>query len=234
MSKPYFQFKRFTVWHDRCAMKVGTDGVLLGAWTSVEGARHLLDVGTGTGLIALMLAQRAAPDARLVALEIDAAAAGQASDNVAHSPWSGRIEVVRADFKHYHSPVKFDVIVSNPPYFTDSLRCPDPRRDAARHNQSLSYGKLLEGVARSLAPNGTFSLVIPADAAETVKSLALAHRLYTVRQTNVFTKPGKPARRSLLAFAFEACPRMADELFVEKEGGGYSPEYIELTKEYYY
>ena len=116
MSNPYFQFKQFTVWHDQCAMKVGTDGVLLGAWASVERARRILDIGTGTGLVALMLAQRSLPDAKIVALEIDEAAAGQARENVARSPWQERIEVVQADFKKYRSSDKFDVIVSNPPY----------------------------------------------------------------------------------------------------------------------
>ena len=110
MSNPYFQFKQFTVWHDQCAMKVGTDGVLLGAWASVERARRILDIGTGTGLVALMLAQRSLPDAKIVALEIDEAAAGQARENVARSPWQERIEVVQADFKKYRSSDKFDVM----------------------------------------------------------------------------------------------------------------------------
>ena len=125
MSNPYFQFKQFTVWHDKCAMKVGTDGVLLGAWTSVQGAHSILDVGTGTGLVALMLAQRSLPNTNIVALEIDEAAARQAKENIVRSPWKKQIEVVQADFRKYQSPEKFDVIVSNPPYFVDSLGCPD-------------------------------------------------------------------------------------------------------------
>ena len=156
MSNPYFQFKQFTVWHDQCAMKVGTDGVLLGAWASVERARRILDIGTGTGLVALMLAQRSLLDAKIVALEIDEAAAGQARENVARSPWQERIEVVQADFKKYRSSDKFDVIVSNPPYFVDSLECPDRQRAAARHNDSLTYEELLEGVNRLLAADGLF------------------------------------------------------------------------------
>ena len=113
MANPFFQFKQFTVWHDKCAMKVGTDGVLLGAWASVQGAHRILDIGTGTGLVALMLAQRSLPDANIVALEIDEAAAGQAKENVARSSWKDRIEVVKQDFLFYQSPDKFDVIVSN-------------------------------------------------------------------------------------------------------------------------
>ena len=136
MSNPYFQFKQFTVWHDKCAMKVGTDGVLLGAWASVQNAHKILDVGTGTGLVALMLAQRSLPDADIIALEIDEAAAGQARENVTRSPWKERVEVVQTDFRDYQSSDKFDVIVSNPPYFVDSLECPDQQRNAARHNGS--------------------------------------------------------------------------------------------------
>ena len=142
MSNPYFQFKQFTVWHDKCAMKVGTDGVLLGAWASVQNAHKILDVGTGTGLVALMLAQRSLPDADIIALEIDGAAAGQARENVTRSPWKERVEVVQTDFRDYQSSDKFDVIVSNPPYFVDSLECPDQQRNAARHNGSLTYEEL--------------------------------------------------------------------------------------------
>ena len=190
MSIPYFQFKQFTVWHDKCAMKVGTDGVLLGAWTSVESAHRILDIGTGTGLVALMLAQRSLPDANIVALEIDEAAVGQARENVIRSPWKERVEVVQADFRKYRSSDKFDVIVSNPPYFVDSLECPDRQRTAARHNNSLSYEDLLEGVSGLLTENGFFTVVIPADVAERVKKIASIKKLYAVRQLNVITKPG--------------------------------------------
>ena len=190
MSNPYFQFKQFTVWHDKCAMKVGTDGVLLGAWASVRNAHKILDVGTGTGLVALMLAQRSLPDADIVALEIDKAAAGQAGENVARSPWKERIEVVQADFRNYQSSDKFDVIVSNPPYFVDSLECPDQQRNAARHNDSLTYEELLEGVAGLLAEDGAFTIVIPTDVADRVKMTATAKNFYAVRQLNVITKPG--------------------------------------------
>lgn len=202
MANPFFQFKQFTVWHDKCAMKVGTDGVLLGAWASVQGAHRILDIGTGTGLVALMLAQRSLPDANIVALEIDEAAAGQAKENVARSPWKDRIEVVKQDFLFYQSPDKFDVIVSNPPYFVDSLSCPDQQRSMARHNDSLTYEKLLKGVADLLKKEGTFTIVIPTDVADRVKTAASEYHLYATRQLNVITKPGGTPKRMLITFTF--------------------------------
>lgn len=202
MSNPYFQFKQFTVWHDKCAMKVGTDGVLLGAWASVQNAHKILDVGTGTGLVALMLAQRSLPDADIIALEIDGAAAGQARENVTRSPWKERVEVVQTDFRDYQSSDKFDVIVSNPPYFVDSLECPDQQRNAARHNGSLTYEELLEGVVGLLAEDGTFTIVIPTDVADRVKMIAATKNLYAVRQLNVITKPGGIPKRTLITFTF--------------------------------
>lgn len=233
MSNPYFQFKQFTVWHDQCAMKVGTDGVLLGAWASVEGARRILDIGTGTGVVALMLAQRSLPDAKIVALEIDEAAAGQARENVVRSPWRERVEVVQADFKKYRSSDKFDVIVSNPPYFVDSLECPDRQRATARHNDSLTYGDLLEGVSELLADDGLFTVVIPSDVADRVKEIAFAKKLYAVRQLHVITKPGGVSKRTLITFSFSVQECVVEELLTELARHQYSEEYIALTREYY-
>ena len=124
MANPYFQFKQFTVWHDRCAMKVGTDAVLLGSWIHVENAQRLLDVGCGCGLIALMAAQRC-PEGKIVAIEIDPDAAQQAKENVQSSPWADRIQVIQEDFAKFTDENKFDVIFSNPPYFANSLKCPN-------------------------------------------------------------------------------------------------------------
>ena len=233
MSNPYFQFKQFTVWHDKCAMKVGTDGVLLGAWTSVESAHRILDIGTGTGLVALMLAQRSLPDATIVALEIDEVAVGQAQENIIRSPWKERIEVVQADFKQYGSSDKFDVIVSNPPYFVDSLECSDRKRATARHNDSLTYEDLLERGSGVLAEDGLFTLVIPADVAERVKKIASIKNLYAVRQLNVITKPGGVPKRVLVTFSFFNQECVVEELLTELARHQYSEEYIMLTRDYY-
>lgn len=233
MSNPYFQFKQFTVWHDKCAMKVGTDGVLLGAWTPVREARHILDIGTGTGLVALMLAQRSPVDTKIVALEIDESAVEQAKENVVRTPWKERIEVVQADFIQYQSSDKFDVIVSNPPYFIDSLECPDQQRNAARHNNSLTYEELLKGVAGLLAEDGTFTVVIPADVADRLKAIALKWNLYAVRQLNVVTKLGGEPKRILINFSFSNQECVVESLLTEIARHQYSEEYISLTREYY-
>ena len=139
-------------------MKVGTDGVLLGAWVDVVSARNILDVGTGTGLISLMMAQRC--NAQIRAVDIDADAVEQARGNVAASPWQDRIEVELQDICHFTSETLFDVIVSNPPYFTDSLKCPERQRNIARHTDLLDFDKLAESAARLLHSEGVFSVII--------------------------------------------------------------------------
>lgn len=231
MPQSSFQFKQFTVFHDRCAMKVGTDGVLLGAWAPVDDATRILDVGTGTGLVALMLAQRS--QASIVALEIDEAAALQAQENVDRSPWQGRIEVIKADFKHYVTEQKFDLIVSNPPYFSDSLKCPDKQRNAARHDTDLTYLDLLKGVTRVLNPDGLFALVIPADAENQVRELAFTQGLHPVRCLHVITKPENPPKRVLVAFSFHCEGCKSESMVTEIARHRYSDAYIALTKEFY-
>lgn len=231
MSNPYFSFKRFTVRHDRCAMKVGTDGVLLGAWADVAGARRILDIGTGCGLIALMLAQRSR--ARVTAIDIDEAAAEQARENAAASPWAERITVERADARAYRPGVRFDAVVSNPPYFAESLRCPDGRRNAARHADRLTFDELAEAAARLLAADGSFSAIVPADGAERLAEAAFRHGLHPARRTWVRTKPGAPPRRALLAFRPSPSDCAADELAVESAPGTYSPAYAALTRDFY-
>lgn len=233
MANPFFQFKQFTVWHDKCAMKVGTDGVLLGAWTHVSGARRILDVGTGTGLVALMLAQRSSIDTIVTALEIDEAATEQAKENVNRSPWKDRIKVIQADFSIYQSMEKFDIIVSNPPYFVDSLNCSDQKRSAARHNNSLTYDSLIAGVADLLAKNGVFTIVIPTDVVDKVKTIASNYNLYPTSLLNVITKPGNSPKRTLISFSFSNEKCVVKELLTEITRHQYSEEFKELIRDYY-
>lgn len=231
MSNSYFQFKQFTVWHDKCAMKVGTDGVLLGAWTSVQHSRRILDIGTGTGLVALMLAQRS--QSAITALEIDSQAAVQATENFGRSPWRDRVEVVVADFKQYRPDTQFDVIVSNPPFFVDSMKCPDNQRSIARHNNELTYDDLLRGVSALLSSDGAFTLVIPTDAADRVKDIAQTYCLYPEQQLDVITKPGGTPKRTLITFTFTQQECRTEELLTEVARHQYSDAYAALTKEYY-
>lgn len=227
-----FRFKQFTVYHDRCAMKVGTDGVLLGAWSDASEARNVLDVGTGTGLIALMIAQRS--PAQITAVDIDADAISQAGENIRISPWKDRITTLLQDFRTFDSDVKYDLIVSNPPYFVDSLASPVEQRTVARHNDSLKYDELLGGVARLLADKGRFCIVIPMDVSEKIKKIAAQAGLYPSKQLNVVTSPGKQAKRVLIEFVFDTDATCdVKELLIEERRHQYSSDYIELTRDYY-
>lgn len=227
-----FRFKQFTVRQERSAMKVGTDGVLVGAWASVRSSdRAILDIGTGTGVIALMMAQRAA-EARIVGVEIDHESAAQARENIAESPWNDRVEVAECAVQNFVSAEKFDLIVSNPPYFVDSLKCPDGSRNRARHTDTLSFAELMKAAERLLAPEGRFVVIVPAEAA---MSVVAAGRLHLVRRCDVRTKPMGLPKRVMLEFS----PRyvgaaVREELTVgDGTSGGYSPEYVALTREFY-
>lgn len=231
MPNPYFQFKQFTVWHDKCAMKVGTDGVLLGAWTDVSDVHSVLDVGTGTGLVALMIAQRCR--AQIVAIEIDENAVLQAKENVLHSPWSDRIEVLQEDFTNYSFSEKFDLIVSNPPYFVDSLQSPNLQRTMARHTGNLTYWDLVQRASQLLSIDGRFSLIIPTEAVDTVRNFANQNGLFLIKSTYVVTKPNALPKRTLLSFSFHPEEYDENRMLVELSRHQYSKEYIELTKDYY-
>lgn len=231
MPNPYFQFKQFTVWHNQSAMKVGTDGVLLGAWTCVSSSKQILDIGTGTGLVALMLAQRC--NAQITALEIDKSAARQAVSNVNLSPWKDRISVINQDFILYNPNKRFDTIVSNPPYFVDSLQCPNQQRNQARHTADLTYDTLLEGVSRLLSCDGTFTIIMPYDVNDLIQSIAQKHRLFPFKRMNVFTTPSSSPKRCLLAFSQKKQECQEEELLIETARHQYSDKYIKLTKEFY-
>lgn len=239
MSNAYFQFKQFTIWHQRCAMKVGTDGVLAGALTPAEGAKHILDVGTGSGLIALMLAQRC-PEAQITAIEIDDDAATQAAENFAASPWAERIQLIHGDFNEYTSDILFDLIVSNPPYFTDSLRNPDPHRTQARHNETLNYHQLFLRARNLLQPKGICCVIIPTESESFVNDMASRHHLFPQAVTHIYTKPGKPCRRVFITYwrgeendLYYPDMKTEQTLYLMDANSQYTPEYRKLTKDFY-
>ena len=231
MSNPYFDFKRFRIEQDRCSMKVGTDGVLLGAWFPLEPGMSVLDVGTGTGLIAIMAAQREA--GKVTAVEIEPDAAVQAAENVSHSEWAGRIEVLNSDIALFTAEYGFDRIVCNPPYFRDSLRCPDVGRNAARHNDSLSYETLARCSAKLLAPDGLLCLVLPYDSVDVFVKCAAVEGLFMCRRTDVVTAQGKVPKRSLVAFGKQSVILQTDVLTICGLDGKETQEYIDIVREFY-
>ena len=212
-------------------MKVGTDGVLLGAWFPAEAGMRVLDIGTGTGLIALMAAQRGAGS--VTAVEIDPSAAAQAVRNAAGSEWADRIDVVVCDITDYHTDIKFDRILSNPPYFRDSLHSPDAGRNAARHNDSLSYEALVRCSVSMLAPGGLLCVVLPYDASNEFVQCSQTTGLYLSRRTDVVTASGREPKRSLLSFAGVYTNPVTDVLCLRDEVGNESAEYVELVKDFY-
>ncbi|MFZ4457156.1 MAG: tRNA1(Val) (adenine(37)-N6)-methyltransferase [Bacteroidales bacterium] len=231
MPNPYFQFKQFIVRQDRCAMKVGTDGVLLGAWANTEGAKHVMDVGTGTGLVALMLAQRT--ESEILAVELDEQAANQAAENFTESPWSNQLSVVCADFLHFSSVQKFDAIVSNPPYFEQSLLSPNLQRTNARHTQTLNYESLISKAVELLSDNGQISLIFPVDKEVLLTDIATQNGLFVTRKCAVKPKPDSQPKRMLMEFSKIERETETTELVVEVSRHHYSPDYINLTKDFY-
>ena len=214
-------------------MKVGTDGVLLGAWAAVRPQdRRMLDIGTGTGLIALMLAQRA-PGAHVTGVDIDDIA--QARENAAASPWSGRVAFAQCPVQEFETP-PFDLIVSNPPFFVDSLTCPDQGRTAARHAVHLPFDDLRDAVLRLLAPGGRFAVILPTAEAERFLTIC-AGRLALARRTDVRTTPRHPAKRALMEFVRAdrpaAVPEVSELVIGTGEHECYTPEYRALTRDFY-
>ena len=233
MANSYFQFKQFRIEQSLCAMKVGTDGVLLGAWASVDGADSCLDIGTGTGLLALMVTQRN-PKLSVVAIDLDSDAVLQAKENVYASPWLDRISVLHSDVKLFSPDWRFDRIVCNPPYFCNSLVSPDAKRTMARHTSELEFKDLLSSVKRLISSNGLFSVVLPYDVGEGFIKLAECESLYCLRLCRVIPKPGASPKRVLLEFSTKMQECSFNELIIESGGRHcYSEEYKQLTKDFY-
>ena len=234
MANPYFSFKKFTVYHDKCAMKVGVDGVLLGVWADVANTTSILDIGTGSGLIALMLAQRS--DAHITAIDIEPNAVIQACENVENSLWNDRIvvkEIALQDFAS-ENDTKFDLIVSNPPYFVNSLKNPDGNRSTARHADTLTHADLLLNAQKMLSQNGRICIILPVNEGLQCKEFAEKTDLYCHKMVYVHPKPDTEAKRLLLEFGFEKADLRIFKLEIEtSDRHQYSAEFSALAKDFY-
>lgn len=235
MTGSYFRFKQFTVRQEMAAFGITTDSVLLGAWAAIEDVRTILDIGTGTGLLALMAAQRS--DARIVAIEPDRNSFIQAGINFTASPWPERMTLIHTSVQDFQPDTEllFDAIITNPPYFIDSLLNPDQSRARARHDVSLTHSGLAATAASLLAPAGSLHLVLPVNEARKFMEEAAIHCLHCARRLLVRSTPSKPPARVLMTLTRQAVPVCEEsELVIEKGGRHiYSDEYVSLTKDFY-
>lgn len=227
-----FRFKKFSVQHDQVALKVGTDAVLLGAWTNIDNAKLILDIGTGSGVIALMLAQRTKDDVLIDGVEIEETDARQAKENVLRSPWPNRVVIYQRAIQEFTSEHKYDLIVCNPPYFEKSLLPPNANRAQARHTQSLTAEELIEHALRLLSPNGRLSLILPTAEGSSFKAKA-SPRLHLVGETAFFSRKEKPQERWLLEFNRVANKTTSDHLVLYDSNDKKTKEYINLTEDFY-
>lgn len=230
--KTHFHFKQFTVRHDRCTMKVGTDAVLLGSWAVVGNAKNILDVGTGSGVIALMTAQRTG-DATIDAVEIETQNAEQARENVLHSPWPTKVAVHNVPIQEFTGGTQYDVIISNPPYFNNSQEPPDERRHQARHTVSLDYVALISCVRRLLKPGGKFNVILPYAEGLQFIDLAAQYKLNCSRKYSFRTRQAKPIERWLLEFTYNQSMTEEGEILLYEKGLVWSDSYVELTRDFY-
>ena len=234
MSNP-FVFKQFTIHQDQCAMKVGTDGVLLGAWTNIEcNPNSVLDIGSGTGIIALMLAQRS--NAELIdAIEIEEDAYEQCVENFENSPWSDRLFCYHASLQEFTDEVeeKYDLIISNPPFYTDDFKSKNTQRDIARFSSAMPFKHLVKSVSKLLSENGKFTVIIPFKEEEQFITLASKVNLFPNRILRVKGNHNTEIKRSLLEFSFSKIEIKTEELTIEKGRHNYTNDYVNLTKDFY-
>ena len=245
MKEGSFQFKQFTIQQDRCAMKVGTDGVLLGAWANISHYAAdtkckytILDIGAGTGIISLMLAQRAAEagiDFQIDAVEIDQDAAQQATENSNDSPWAKHISVFPLSLQEFEQQTDktYHLIVSNPPFYNATLKPQDNGRAVARHKDALPITDIAHFASKRLAENGRLSIIYPTNYDSEVMTAIVLCGLHPVRISDILTKVGKPCKRRMAEFAAERVPLLREQLAIRNADGKYTEEYRALTSAFY-
>jgi len=234
MSSP-FQFKQFKIHQDQAAMKVGTDGVLLGAWTQIsDTVNSILDIGSGTGLISLMMAQRSYVE-NIDAVELNEDAYIQTVENFEQSDWGDRLFCYHASFQEFENEIeeKYDLIISNPPFYTSTYKELSEDRAMARHSESLTYKELLKGTSKLLSKQGSCAFIIPHDEEVNFINVAGKYNLYPNKITRVRGTESSLIKRSLLQFSFYEKSIEIDELIIEIERHKYTSEYIDLVKEFY-
>jgi tRNA1Val (adenine37-N6)-methyltransferase len=228
-----FRFKQFAIQHDKATMKVGTDGVLLGAWVYVEGKNQILDVGTGSGVIALMLAQRTSSRVYVDGIELEEQDSEQAIENVKASPWPDKVKIYHTSFQDFMPHKKYDCVVSNPPFFNNSQKPPDSKRVQTRHTTTLPFDELIIHTKRLLSPTGTLNVILPYVEGLEFVALAFRHQLYCTRQWSFRTREEKPIERWLLEFSQAPCAMDTGEILLYSKGDEWSDCYRNLTRDFY-
>jgi len=225
-----FKFKEFSIIQEKSAMKVGTDAVLLGCWGSCEKASNILDIGCGTGLITLMLAQRNL-SSNVTGIEIDKIASQEAQLNISNSDWEERIEIKHTSLQQFTPKLKFDLIVSNPPFFPQNKS--QQSRDIARHTNTLSFEDLIDNAAKMLEEKGIFSVIIPKNSEEYFCKIAAIHKLYCNRVCNVKGNEASQVKRVIMEFSFIKTVVLTEYLTIERSRHNYMDKYIQLCKDFY-
>ncbi|MFZ7115181.1 MAG: tRNA1(Val) (adenine(37)-N6)-methyltransferase [Bacteroidota bacterium] len=233
MSETSFRFKQFTIHQEKCAMKVGTDAVLLGSWVLPENSNHVLDIGSGTGIISLMLAQKS--EAEIDAIDIDENAYLQTKENFRISPWFFRLyphHISLQEFAKDKAP-SYDLIVTNPPYFHHASKPNVEARVNARHSEVLTFDELIDGTIRLLLPNGRLCVILPCKEGMEFLDKAQKRGLFCRNLLRVRTRSDKSEKRLLMQFSFQFGTMTDEEITIQEEDGTFTNDYIELTKEYY-
>ena len=229
-----FRCKQFIVEDDFSTMRIGTDAMLLGAWAQPGNAKRILEIGTGCGLISLMLAQRS--NAKIDAIDIDESSINQARTNFQNSLWTKNLHAYAVALQDFllGEKVKYDIIITNPPFFIDSLLSADSRKNRARHNTDISRQELLSGIQRLLESDGSFYVILPVKESDTFTLLAREKGLYVRGQMNVRPISGKPINRVLSCFGFQSCDFLIEELCIRNEDHSFTEDYMVLTEPYYF
>ena len=227
MGNSWFQFQQFRINQDRCAMKISTDAILLGSLAAANGPARILDIGTGTGVIALMLAQRFG-EAMVSAVELDEIAAGQAEENFRESQFATRLSLIQGKFQDFPEAGKFDLIVSNPPFFPEHLKSQDPKRNQALHTDTLSFSDLIQKTSRMLSGLGTFWVILPPRQMQDFEVLAKQSGLFRFRKVTVRDSSSKTPYREVGGFSFSKAELQSRALILKEETGGYTADYANL------